>query len=101
MASKGETVAWLIENCPNFHFLPSMYYDRIFTTWGTVQDKMSPAYWTSLGTAAKELIHCSDEHALYWIVNGTYGVYSREDADAARSLGKKVVPVTVNDRKEN
>lgn len=108
------TQAWLIRNCPNFYFMPSLRYDRIFTTWGQIDDKMSPAYWQTRGFKVEPLIECSEDDATHWLVDGMmidskfeqgrlvewniqkgvrYGVFDKESADAARKIGKEVMPL--------
>ena len=112
-----ETItAWLVRNCPNFYSMPSMHYDRIFTTWGSLESKMCPAYWQSRGFKVEPLVECAEEVATHWIVDGAmtntkferdrlvewdivkgrkYGVYDKESADAARKIGKSVTPVRI------
>lgn len=86
-------IAWLVKDCPNFYFLPSMYYDQMFLDRGDVGKKMSLAYWESVGFVSLPLYRCEDERATHWIVNNNYALFDTESADAARALNKEVVPV--------
>jgi len=86
-------IAWLIKKCPNFYFLPSQHYDKIFTNRGSSTEKMSLEYWESIGFTSIPLFQCDESDATYWIVNGDYGVFDKESAEAARHLNKSVVPV--------
>lgn len=88
-----EPIAWLIPKCPNFYFLPSLWYDQIFTRRGTVDEKMSLAYWESVGFPSIPLTPCEEEKATLWVVNNAYAAIDAESANAARFLGKSVVPV--------
>jgi hypothetical protein len=85
---------WLIKNCPNFYFMPSICYDRIFVQWEDQEiTNMSPNYWSEKGFPAIELIECDEADATYWIVNSEYGAFCAESAQSARNLGKTVKPV--------
>lgn len=88
-------VAWIVYDCPDFYFMPTMYFDQIFLHWDNNSWK-SPKYWDDLGFDTDPLFKCEEEVANYWIVNNDYGVFDKESADSARSLGKLVQPVRVN-----
>lgn len=87
-----KVIAWLIEDCPDFYYMPSTAYDQIFLTWDT-GDWKCPAYWTKRGFIAIPLVECEDLEATHWIVNNSYGIFFRESRDACISLGKPVVSV--------
>lgn len=94
-----KVAAWIVAGCPDCHFMPTTCYDRIFTQWEdkvighNIAQKMSPEYWKSKGFEVIELVECDEADATHWIVNGKYGVFWEESANAARRLGKTVVPV--------
>ena len=96
--------AWLVRNCPNFYFMPSLRYDRIFTTWGQIDDKMSPAYWQTRGFKVEPLVACDEEEATHFLVHRADGRYddfyenchdgfTAEAVRCSRELGKVVTPV--------
>lgn len=86
--------AWLIKNAPDFYFMPSLHYDRIFPKWGVVEGKHhSPAYLVTRGYDAIPLYQCEESEAEYWLVNSDYGVFDKESTDCARAVGKMVVPL--------
>lgn len=85
-------IAWLIKECPNFYFMPSLRYDRIFIAWDS-GDHNCPAYWKTKGYEAIPLQQCEDEAASHWIVNNEYGVFDHESANSAISMGKQVIAV--------
>ena len=113
-----ETItAWLVRNCPDFYFMPSLHYDRIFTAWGQIDDKMSPAYWQTRGFKVESLVECDEQEATHWLVDGKmvnskfvdgrlaewtiekgviYGVFDKESADAARQIGKSATPLKLH-----
>lgn len=88
----ADAVAYLIRNCPNFWFMPSMKYDRAFEPLSE-----NLAKWIDRGLTAEPLYESSDSVCDMWFVTGVgevYLVYSLEAAEAARSLGKPAIPVT-------
>lgn len=93
MKDSKEIKGWIIHKCPDFYFMPSLRYDQIFTQYGSVDEKMSCAYWVSVGFEAIPLYECINEEAEYWIVNDNYGVFDLESAKASIFLGKSVIPV--------
>lgn len=89
-------IAWLIKKCPNFYFLPSLYCDQIFTKRGVISEKMSLAYWESVGFTPLPLYECAESEATHWVVNGEYGLFDKESAESARYLKKLVVSVKLS-----
>lgn len=96
--------AWLIRNCPNFYFMPSLRYDRVFAKWGTIEDKMSPAYWQTRGFKVEPLVACDEEEATHFLVHHADGRYddfyenfrngfTAEAVRCSRELDKVVTPV--------
>ena len=102
-----ETItAWLVRNCPNFYFMPSLRYDRVFTSWGALDNKMCPAYWRSRGFKVEPLVSCESQDATHFLVYHADGRYDdfyentrdgfvEESIRCSRQLGKTVTPVRI------
>lgn len=91
-----EAKAWIIKQCPDFYFMPSQRYDRVFFKWEDDGRKNSPEYWASKGYSPLEIVPCEERSAEIWIINGGIGyvAFDEESALAARSLGKIAEPHT-------
>ena len=83
-------LAYLVRNCPNFYFLPSLRYDRIFVIPHEIENMNM---LSSDKNTHIPLFLANEEDAEYWIVNDDYAVYSEEAANSARNLGKHITPV--------
>lgn len=88
----GEVIAWLVVNCPEFYFFPSARYDQGFTSWFGSKFNC-PAYWNICGETIIELGTCDEAEATHWVINGLKVANNRETANAARELGRTVIPV--------
>lgn len=84
--------AWLVKGCPNFHCLPSDRYDRILFVWDD-HSKDCASFWKEKGFEVVPLVSTNERDAEYWLCNESYGIFTGEGADAARFLGKSVMPV--------
>lgn len=91
----NQTKAWLVKNCPDFHFMPSLRYDRAFVEWKDDGRKMSPEYWQSVGFQPIALIECDEASATHWLIDGARVLFDDESADAVRARGCIVVPLRV------
>ena len=94
--------AWLVESCPDFWFMPVIFSDKLFFEMGEISDKNSLASLISRGATVNEMVPCEDNEASeanWYAIDAYYGypATDSESIDAARSLGKSVVPFkTVN-----
>lgn len=94
MKAEKKPVAWLIKNCPNFYFMPSMFYDRVFLKYEYGDGrKMSPAYLETRGYKAIPLYECEFDDAQYWISSTKNVIYIKRDAKSLVELGHKLTPV--------
>lgn len=71
--------AWIVPLCPNFYFLPSMCYNKVFREWddGTWD---CPAYWASIGLP---IIPCyetdNEDEAECWVSMDKYDKWCKRD----------------------
>lgn len=92
----NQAKAWLIKNCPNFYFMPSLRYDQAFVEWKDDGRKMSPEYWQSMGVEPTALIDCDEANATHWLVDGVRVVFDGESADAVRAQGSHLTPLCLD-----
>lgn len=100
----SKPAAWIVPLCPNFYFLPSLCYDKVFGEWDD-ETWDCPAYWASVGLP---VIPCyetdNEEEAECWISMDKHGKWCKRDGvhlkrfnthghwvealNASRSVGK-------------
>ncbi len=104
--------AWIIPHCPDFYFMPSLFYHKVFKEWdnGTWD---CPAYWNNRGIP---LIPCYNTafrvKAKTYLCQDNYGKWDKsclikgyncttalwnEDLDCAIRRRKSVVLLTFED----
>lgn len=104
MENNNRITAWLVRNCPDFYFMPSQRYDRIFAKWGEIDDKRSPAYWQTRGFKVEPMIACQVEEAMFFAVfypsggldywfEQTHNGLTTEAVECAKLAGKTVIPL--------
>ena len=82
-----EPFAWIVPYCPDFYFLPSLCYHKVFGEWddGTWD---CPAYWASMGLP---IIPCyetdNESEAECWISMDKHGRWCKKDGVILRSFG--------------
>jgi len=109
----AEPFAWVVPSCPDFYFLPSLLYNKIFKEWDN-GGWDCPAYWASkklpvipcYSTDEEELAQCWISQDKYdrWDKNGS-GVYMKyesslslwtEALNASRYVQKSVQLLTLD-----
>jgi hypothetical protein len=59
--------AWLVPHCPNFYFMPSLFYHQLFKVWDD-GSRNFPAYWMGRGVPPIACYKTEDEvEAQCWI----------------------------------
>lgn len=82
---------FFIKNAPNFYFLPTLYHDVIFDEYDT-GGWYCPKWMEDHGYDVIKLTECEEEEAEYWwVLRERRGLFDKESADAAKSLGKTVI----------
>jgi hypothetical protein len=104
--------AWLVPYCPDFYFMPSLFYHKVFKEWDN-KTWDCPAYWSDRGIP---LITCyqttNREDAKCYISLDQYNKWSKaclvkgynctinlwnEDLDCAFCRNKEVIMLTFDD----
>ena len=69
--------AWIVPHCPDFYFMPSLFYHKVFKDWdnGTWD---CPAYWSDKGVPLIPCYETNDkEKAKCYIGQDKYGKWEK------------------------
>lgn len=72
---------WLVKNCPDFYFMPSMRFDQVFFNWepkDTLNFWKCASYWKNKNFEVYELEECDESKVEYWVLGGGIEKHSPE-----------------------
>ncbi len=85
---ENKPFAWLVPHCPDFYFMPSIFYHKVFAEWDD-ETWDCPAYWASRGIPVIPCYKTEDvNEAECWICKDKYGKWSKKSQVHLKSFNR-------------